>query len=103
MICTNEKLYLIFEFMEMDLKSFMINYGKLIDLELIKKILREILKGLNYIHLESILHRDLKPQNILINYNISTGNLQVKLADFGLARTYSLINRNMTKNMSIIV
>ena len=88
--------------MEMDLKSFMINYGKLIDMELIKKILREILKGLNYIHLESILHRDLKPQNILINYNINNGNLQVKLADFGLARTYSLVNRNMTKNMSKI-
>jgi serine/threonine protein kinase len=95
-------MYLIFEYMEMDLKGFILNYEEKIPIELVKKILQEILKGLSFIHLEGILHRDLKPQNILINYSKENNILEVKLADFGLARTYSLISKNMTRYTSII-
>lgn len=45
----------------------------------------EILGGVSFIHSCKILHRDLKPQNILINKDNS-----VKIADFGLARTFSI-------------
>ncbi len=86
----------------MDLKGFILNYEEKIPIELVKKILQEILKGLSFIHLEGILHRDLKPQNILINYSKENNILEVKLADFGLARTYSLISKNMTRYTSII-
>lgn len=45
----------------------------------------QILTGLRYCHAHSVMHRDLKPQNILVsNKNI------VKLADFGLGRVFSL-------------
>ena len=44
-----------------------------------------LLKGLSYCHSRNILHRDLKPQNLLIN---RTGEL--KLADFGLARAFGI-------------
>lgn len=44
----------------------------------------EMLAGLAYIHSCKILHRDMKPQNVLIN-----SKQEVKIADFGLARTYS--------------
>ncbi|RMC04975.1 hypothetical protein DUI87_18155 [Hirundo rustica rustica] len=44
-----------------------------------------LLRGLSYIHQRYILHRDLKPQNLLIS---DTGEL--KLADFGLARAKSV-------------
>lgn len=47
----------------------------------VKCILKQLLKGLAYCHLNGVLHRDLKAANILID---STGT--VKLADFGLAR-----------------
>ncbi len=43
-----------------------------------------MLSGLGYLHDKSILHRDMKGSNILIN---NRGEL--KLADFGLARLYN--------------
>lgn len=44
-----------------------------------------MLEGLAYCHLHRVLHRDLKPQNLLID-----GEGHIKLADFGLARTFTL-------------
>ena len=44
-----------------------------------------MLKGIAFCHAHMILHRDLKPQNLLVNKN---GLL--KLADFGLARAFGL-------------
>lgn len=48
----------------------------------IKYIMYQLLRGLKYIHSADVLHRDLKPQNILIN-----SSLDVRICDFGLART----------------
>ena len=44
----------------------------------------QILCGLKYIHSANVLHRDLKPGNLLVN-----ADCELKICDFGLARGYS--------------
>lgn len=82
-------LFLVFEFLDHDLKQFMNSkYGKGVGMEphVVKEFTFQILLGLRYCHSMGILHRDLKPQNLLIELKTQT----VKLADFGLGRVYSL-------------
>ena len=55
-------------------------------------ILCQLLRGLKYIHSSSVLHRDLKPPNILID-----GRCNVKITDFGLARTVLGLEDHMTE------
>jgi serine/threonine protein kinase len=88
-IQTKEKMLLIFEYMDTDLNKYIKSSElKEIPLEIVKDILKQILNGLFFLKLNDILHRDLAPKNILLN--MKNGNLQVKLADFGLARKNSL-------------
>lgn len=56
-----------------------------IDLDVVKSFMYQLLRGLAFCHSHNVLHRDLKPQNLLINKN---GEL--KLADFGLARAFGI-------------
>jgi len=50
--------------------------------ETLRDFTRQMLVGLQECHKRRILHRDLKPQNVLVDLQNNT----VKLADFGLAR-----------------
>ncbi|KAI8876423.1 Pkinase-domain-containing protein [Backusella circina FSU 941] len=50
----------------------------------LKNILYQILLAVSHIHRHHVFHRDMKPENLLVDY--STGKPTIKLADFGLAR-----------------
>jgi serine/threonine protein kinase len=84
-IHTKDTLTLVFEYLEKDLKQYADDCGGIIDLNNVRIFLYQLLRGLQYCHRKKVLHRDLKPQNILIN---QLGEL--KLADFGLARAKSV-------------
>jgi serine/threonine protein kinase len=71
------------------LKSFRQHKTKM-PMNLVKKYTHDFLNGVKACHVRLILHRDLKPQNILI------GSDGLKIADFGLARMFSRPLKNYT-------
>ena len=50
----------------------------------VRKIAKDLVQALHYLHSNRVIHRDMKPQNILI-----CPNGVVKLCDFGFARVMS--------------
>ncbi|KAK9463955.1 kinase-like domain-containing protein [Lipomyces oligophaga] len=86
-IHTENKLNLVFEYMDRDLKKYMDLRGDhgALDYATIKSFMYQLLNGIAFCHDNRVLHRDLKPQNLLIN---SKG--QLKLGDFGLARAFGI-------------
>lgn len=86
-IHTENKLMLVFEFMDCDLKKYMDTHGDRGALKpmTIKSFMYQLLKGIEFCHTNRVLHRDLKPQNLLINKHG-----QLKLGDFGLARAFGI-------------
>ncbi|XP_072549134.1 cyclin-dependent kinase 4 [Salminus brasiliensis] len=78
-------LTLAFEYIDQDLSSFLSAAPKSgLSKEKIKDIMRQLLRGLDFLHTNMVVHRDLKPDNVLMS---SRG--EVKIADFGLARIYT--------------
>lgn len=59
--------------------------------DMVKKFMWQLCSGIRYCHSHRVLHRDLKPQNLLIDRD---GNL--KLGDFGLARAFGVPLRTYT-------
>lgn len=88
------RLTLVFEYAEQDLKSYMDHNSDLLRRQpfITKFIVWQMLQGLDYIHSRRILHRDLKPPNVLINPDDTV----IKLADFGLARVFGIPVRTYT-------
>ncbi|KAH6938611.1 hypothetical protein HPB50_011051 [Hyalomma asiaticum] len=85
--------YLVFDFCEHDLAGLLSNINVKFSLGEIKKVMQQLLNGLYFIHINKILHRDMKSANILIT---KAGVL--KLADFGLARAFSFSKPNRYTN-----
>ncbi|KAK1629596.1 hypothetical protein QYE76_003911 [Lolium multiflorum] len=60
--------------------------------------LYQILRGVAYCHSHRVLHRDLKPQNLLVDRRTNA----LKLADFGLARAFGIPVRTFTQEDKLL-
>ncbi|GMH54606.1 hypothetical protein TrVE_jg9080 [Triparma verrucosa] len=88
---TERKLTLVFEFLDQDLKKYLDICDGGLGMPILKSFLFQLLTGVSYCHHHRVLHRDLKPPNLLINREG-----QLKLADFGLARAFGIPVRSYT-------
>lgn len=76
-------VYMVSPYMDHDLAGLLANPAVHLELSHIKCYLKQLLNGINYLHHQNYMHRDIKTANILID---NKGNLLI--ADFGLARHY---------------
>ena len=75
-----------------NLKKYMAIYKKPFPEELVQYLMKQIVSALNYLHFNKIIHRDLKLDNILVNYSsdydknsLNLMNSVIKIIDFGFA------------------
>ncbi len=78
-------IFMVFPFMDHDLCGLLLNKDFRMSHSTAKLIFKQILEGLHHIHVNNVVHRDLKTANILVS---KEGHAMI--ADFGLARTWGV-------------
>ena len=94
LIQTPNHFYVIMEYCNGgSLSDCLEKYGKPFPIEIIQYLMRQIVEGLKYIHSKKIIHRDIKLENILVNFknkddknNFNLLKSDVKIIDFGLSK-----------------
>lgn len=77
----DQYVYIIQEFIHgVDLKTLLLKYGR-VEEDIIVFWMNELAEILQYLHAQGVLHRDIKPGNIMLS-----NDGQLKVIDFGLAR-----------------
>jgi cyclin-dependent kinase len=91
-------LYLVFEYLTTDMKKWMDRNGRgpayPLDPAMVKSMMYQLLKGVAHMHKLGVMHRDLKPQNMLVDE--SKEHPLLKTADLGLGRHFSVPIKSYT-------
>src|SRR5699024_11935427 len=90
----NDNLYMAMEYVDcLTLKEFILEYGPL-PVEKSIDIMKQLTDAIAHAHMNSLIHRDIKPQNILMDHY---GN--VKVTDFGIAIALSATSLTQTNSI----
>ena len=89
-------LYLVFEYCDTDLKKYMDLTGRgpsnPLPHKVVQSFMYQLCKGLAHLHSHGVMHRDLKPQNLLVDKK----KMILKIADLGLGRAFSVPIKSYT-------
>lgn len=81
---TTKQLYLIMEYADGgELFDYIVNNSRVKELEACR-FFQQIISGIEYIHRLNVVHRDMKPENLLLDHD----GKSVKIVDFGLSNTF---------------
>ena len=87
---TEDQYYLVMEYLSGEtLRHYLhssMQSGKDVPYETAEKIIRNILEGLDAAHTAGVIHRDVKPENIMLTGSPEAGDYSLKILDFGIAR-----------------
>ena len=90
-VYSEHKLTIVFEYLDQDLQKYLELRNHNLTPAQVQSFMRQLLAGMDHIHQRCVLHRDLKPQNLLI-----AGDRILKIADFGLGRSFAIPVRKYT-------
>lgn len=89
-------LYLVFEYLDTDLKKYIDAHGRSnknpLPTNIIKSFMYQLCKGVAHCHSHGVMHRDLKPQNLLVDREKGL----LKIADLGLGRAFTVPLKSYT-------
>mmetsp|Transcript_24620 Transcript_24620/g.38253 ORF Transcript_24620/g.38253 Transcript_24620/m.38253 type:complete len:194 (+) Transcript_24620:192-773(+) len=88
--------FLVMDYMPLSLDKILSDHYKLgLGQADVKRIFQSVVKAVSFMHSAGVMHRDLKPQNILIDFDLTA-----KLCDFGLARCVPISSFNEATSAS---
>jgi len=93
---TFNSVFIVMDYVEQDLGKMIRDPSLIIETDHALTILYNMLCGLNFLTTAGLIHRDIKPQNMLV-----TQECEVKICDFGMARSLSTNKDDSTEAIDI--